>query len=83
MLTLPLKVKIFGCVRPMIFFVIIDVAELAIVGLRKVVLCGISKSYVLFTWLYVFWVLGIWRLFKQKFHYAWQCSFGMDKSKWE
>ncbi len=27
------------------------------------------------------WVLAIWRLFRQKIHSAWQCSFGMDKSK--
>jgi hypothetical protein len=54
------KSEFFGCVKPMIFFVIIDVVELVIVGLRKVVLRGISKSCVLFTWLYVFWVPGIW-----------------------
>ncbi len=64
----------------MIFFVIIDVVKLATVGLRKVVLHGISKSCVLFTWLYVFWVLGIWQLFRQKFHCAWRCRLGWIKA---
>jgi hypothetical protein len=28
-----------------------------------------------------FWVLATWRLFRQKSHHAWRCSFGMDIDK--